>query len=107
MFFSVRAVDSPHGNLCAVFSEGHPIFFSMSSDQGVHWSPAVVVNVAPATTAIFPWTAAHAGTVDVVYYATTASSKNDASAVWQVYLAQPADNRASFAQSVVSKAGPE
>jgi len=61
------------------FSEGHHIFFSMSSDQGVHWTPAVVVNVAPATTAIFPWIAAHAGTVDVVYYATAASSKNDAS----------------------------
>src|SRR5438094_4545431 len=74
----------------------------MSSDQGVHWSPAVVVNVAPATTAIFPWIAAHAGTVDVVYYATTASSKNHASAVWNGYLAQTADSGASFAQSAVS-----
>ena len=100
--FPALAVDSTNGNLCAVFSEGHHVFFSMSSDQGVHWSPAVVVNVAPATTAIFPWIAAHAGTVDVVYYATPAASKNDASAVWNVYLAQTADNGASFAQSAVS-----
>ena len=100
--FPALAVDSTNGNLYAVFSEGHHIFFSMSSDQGVQWSPAVVVNVAPATTAIFPWIAAHAGTVDVVYYATTASSKNDASAIWNVYLAQTTDSGASFAQSAVS-----
>src|SRR5881227_2528179 len=100
--FPALAVDSTNGNLYAVFSEGHHIFFSMSSDQGVHWSPAVVVNVAPATTAIFPWIAAHAVTVDVVYYATTAASKNDASAVWNVYLAQTTDSGASFAQSAVS-----
>src|SRR5438132_12866887 len=74
----------------------------MSSDQGVHWSPAVVVNVAPATTAIFPWIAAHAGTVDVVYYGTTAASKNAPSAVWDVYLAQTTDNGAGFTQSTAS-----
>jgi len=102
--FPALAVDSTNSNLYAAFSEGHHIFFSMSSDQGVHWSPAVVVNVAPATTAIFPWIAAHAGTVNVAYYATTAASKNDASAVWNVYLAKTADNGASFAQSVVSNA---
>src|SRR5206468_7841897 len=94
--------DRTHVDLRAVLSKGRPVFFSMSSDQGVHRPPAVVVNGAPATTAIFPWIAAHAGTVDVVYYATTAASKNDASAIWNVYLAQTTDSGASFAQSVVS-----
>src|SRR2546425_2873536 len=100
--FPALAVDSTNGNLYTAFSEGHRVFFSMSSDQGVHWSPAVVVNVAPATTAIFPWIAAHAGTVGVVYYATTAASKNDARAIWNVYLAQTTDSGASFAQRVGS-----
>jgi len=40
--------------------------------------------------------------VDLVYYATTASSKDDASAVWNVYLSQTTDNGAHFAQSLVS-----
>ncbi|PYI99879.1 MAG: hypothetical protein DMF00_09705 [Verrucomicrobia bacterium] len=74
----------------------------MSSDQGTTWSPAVIVNIAPATTAIFPWIAANAGRVDVVYYGTTAASKNDPSAVWNTYLAQTTDNGASFTQSMAS-----
>jgi hypothetical protein len=32
--------------------------------------------------------AAYGGTVNVVYYATTAASKDDPSAMWNVYLAQ-------------------
>lgn len=100
--FPTLSVDSTNGNLYAAWSEGHHVFFSMSSDQGTDWSPAVVVNVAPATTAVFPWIAAHAGTVDLVYYGTTAASKDDPSAVWNVYLAQTTDNGASFTQSVVS-----
>jgi hypothetical protein len=63
--------------------------------------PAVTVNIAPASTAVFPWIAAYGGTVDVVYYATNASSKDDTSAVWNVYLAQTIDDGASFAQSLV------
>jgi len=62
----------------------------------------VVVNIAPAITAIFPWVSAHTGTVDVVYYAMTAGSENDPSTVWNVYLAQTTDNGASFAQSLAS-----
>jgi hypothetical protein len=68
------------------------------------WSPAVAVNIVPANTAIFPWIAARNGTVDLVYYATTASSKDDANALWNVYLAQTTDNGAHFAQSLVSNA---
>ncbi len=100
--FPAVAVDSSTGNVYATFSEGHHVFFSASMDHGTTWSPAVTVNIAPATTAIFPWVFANAGTVDVVYYGTTASSKDDSSAVWNVYLAQTSDNGASFAQSVAS-----
>jgi hypothetical protein len=46
--------------------------------------------------------AARNGTVDLVYYATTASSKDDPSAVWNVYLAQTTNDGASFTQSLVS-----
>jgi hypothetical protein len=62
----------------------------------------VTVNIAPATTAIFPWVASRNGISDVVYYATTAASKDDPAAVWNVYLAQTSDAGASFAQSLVS-----
>src|SRR5438445_532170 len=71
-------------------------------DQGVTWSPAMAVNVSPANTAVFPWLAAYNGTVDLVYYGTKASSKDDPSAVWNVYLAQTTDGQ-NFTQSRVSK----
>jgi hypothetical protein len=100
--FPALAVDSSNGNVYATFSEGHHVFFSASTDHGTTWSPAVTVNITPATTAIFPWVSAHAGTVDVVYYGTPAASKNDPNAVWNVYLAQTSDNGASFTQSVAS-----
>ena len=100
--FPSLAVDPTNGKLYAVWSDAHTVRFSASSDQGSHWSPAVVVNLAPANTAIFPWVAAYNGTVDVVYYATSAASKDDSSAVWNVYLAQTTDNGADFAQSKVS-----
>ena len=40
--------------------------------------------------------------MDVVYYGTSAASKDDSSAVWNVYLAQSTDDGASFTQSLVS-----
>jgi hypothetical protein len=40
--------------------------------------------------------------VDVVYYGTTAASKDDPSAVWNVYLAQTTNDGANFAQSTAS-----
>jgi hypothetical protein len=100
--FPSLAVDPTNGKLYAVFSDSHNLFLSTSSDQGLHWSSAVVVNAAPVNTAIFPWVAAYNGTVDVVYYGTSASSKNDPNAVWNVYLAQTTDGGANFAQSLVS-----
>jgi hypothetical protein len=100
--FPAVAVDSSTGNVYATFSEGHHVFFSVSMDHGQTWSPAVTVNIAPATTSIFPWISANSGIVDVVYYGTTAASKSDPSAVWNVYLAQTSDNGASFTQSQAS-----
>jgi hypothetical protein len=100
--FPVLAVDPTNGKLYAVWSDGHQVYFAGSSDQGMHWTAPVVVNTSPATTAIFPWIAAYSGTVDVVYYGTTASSKDDASAVWNTYLAQTMNDGASFTQNKVS-----
>jgi hypothetical protein len=101
--FPTMAVDPTNGKLYAAWSDGRAVAFSTSSDEGVTWSPAVVVNLAPAAnTAVFPWIAAYNGAVDLVYYGTTASSKDDPNAVWNVYLAQTTNDGASFQQSTVS-----
>jgi Neuraminidase (sialidase) len=84
------AVDPVTGKLYAAWSDGQQdIFFSVSSDHGSTWSAPVTVNVAPAnTTAALTNVAAYDGTVDVVYYGTTASSHLDPAAVWNVYIAK-------------------
>jgi hypothetical protein len=102
--FPALAVDPTNGKLYAVWSDAHHVFFSDSSDQGASWLSAVTVNLAPADTALFPWVAAYNGTVDVVYYGTPAASKDEASAVWDTFLAQTSNDGASFAQSKVSNA---
>lgn len=94
------AVDPTNGNLYAVWSDGHTVSFAMSTDRGSHWTSAAAVSSAPATTAIFPWVAAHDGTVDVVYYGTSAASNLDPSADWHVYFAQ--SNGGSFTQTQVN-----
>jgi hypothetical protein len=100
--FPALAVDPANGHLHAAWSDGHTISYSTSTNQGETWSPAVAVNIAPASTAIFPWISARNGVVDLVYYATTAASKDDPAAVWNVYLAQTTNGGASFQQSRVS-----
>jgi hypothetical protein len=100
--FPTLAVDPTNGKLYAAWSDAHRVSYSTSSDQGLTWSPAVVVNIAPATTALLPWIAARGGVVDLVYYGTTAASKDDPSAVWNVYLAQTTNDGATFQQSRVS-----
>ena len=100
--FPALAVDPTNGKLYAAWSDAHAVWFSASSDQGSTWTSAVAVNIAPANTAVFPWIAAYNGTVDVVYYGTTAASKDDPSAIWNTYLAQTTDDGASFTQSLVS-----
>ncbi len=101
--FPTLAVDPANGKLYAAWSDGQTVSFAVSSDQGAHWSaPPVSVNLPPATTALFPWLAANNGTVDLVYYGTTAGSNLALSAVWNVYLAQTTNDGASFTQSLVS-----
>lgn len=99
--FPSLAVDPLTGKLYAVWSDAHTVSIASSNDHGVTWSAAQVLNVSPANTAIFPWVAAYNGTVDVVYYGTTAASKDDPGAVWNVYMAQ-SPNGSSFTQSKVS-----
>jgi BNR repeat-like domain len=101
--FPALAADPSTGNLAAAWSDGHQVFFSISTDEGATWTPAAPVNAAPATTAVFPWLAARAGKVDLVYYATTAASKDDPTAVWNVYMAQTLDAGSTFSQTQVSK----
>ena len=101
--FPALAVDPVTGKVYAAWSNAHTVSFSTSTDHGATWSPAVTVNASPATTAIFPWIAAYNGAVDVVYYGTTAASKDDASAVWNVYMAQTTNDGGSFNQSLVSQ----
>ncbi len=100
--FPALAVDPTNGKLYAAWSDSVHVYFSTSSDQGSSWSQAVVVNNAPADTAVFPWVASYNGTVDVVYYATTASSKDDPNAIWNTYLAQTTNGGGSFTQSLIS-----
>ena len=100
--FPALAVDPVTGRLYAAWSDAHDVMFSVSSDHGRTWSAAVTVNIAPAATALFPWLAAYGGTVDLVYYGTTGSSKDDTTAVWNTYLAQTTNGGASFTQSRVS-----
>jgi hypothetical protein len=99
--FPTLAVDPRTGALYAAWSDAHTVFFSSSTDHGQTWSKAQAVSATPATTAIFPWIAAYNGTVDLVYYGTTAASKDDTSAVWNVYLAQSL-NGGAFTQVQVS-----
>jgi hypothetical protein len=102
--FPAIAVDATNGNVYATWSNasdaGINVYFSFSADGGVSWSAPVIVNTSPANTALFPWIAAHAGTVDIVYYGTTGA--NAAAAVWHVYMAQTTNNGASFSQSTVN-----
>jgi hypothetical protein len=102
--FPAIAVDPANGNVYATWSNastaGTNVYFSFSAHAGATWSSPAIVNTAPANTAVFPWVAAHAGTVDVVYYGTTGA--NAAGAVWNVYMAQTTNNGASFSQSLVN-----
>ncbi len=99
--FPMLAVDPGNGNLFATWSDAHTVWASMSTDHGATWSSAVAVNRGAASTAIFPAIAARNGLVDLGYYATSASSKDDPSAVWNTYLAQSTDGT-HWTQSVVS-----
>ncbi len=100
--FPSLAVDPLSGTLYAGWSDAHNVFISKSTDQGQTWTAPIIVNSSPANTAVFPWISARGAVVDYTYYGTTASSKDDPSAVWNVYMAQSKDGGATFSQSLVS-----
>ena len=100
--FPALAVDPASGKAYASWSDAHTVWFAASSDHGSSWTSAVAVNSGSAATAVFPWVASFAGKVDVVYYGTTASSKDDPAAVWNTYMAQTTDDGSHFVQTTVS-----
>jgi hypothetical protein len=96
--FPALAVDPTNGNLYAVWSDGHTVGFSSSSDQGNHWSAPLTVSRTPANTAVLPWVAAYNDIVDVVYYGSSAASNLDPTATWHVYFAQLANGKITQTQ---------
>ena len=84
--FPSLAVDPVTGNLYAVWSDGHTIWESTSTNHGVNWSPAIAVSTT--NTSLMPWVAARGGKVDIVYYGTSAITQDDPNAVWNVYDSQ-------------------
>ncbi len=100
--FPMLAVDPGSGNLYASWSDAHNVWVSASSDHGTTWTTPVSVNTGDAVTAVFPAIAARNGLVDLAYYGTTASSKDDTSAVWNTYMSQSTDGGLTWTQSVVS-----
>jgi hypothetical protein len=96
------------GNVYAVFSDNHNLFYAFSKNGGTTWSAPRRVNSGPSATAIFPWgVAGAAGKIDIVWYGTSyydgtnTPDNYPASAVWYVYFAQNLDAtnpRSSFSQ---------
>jgi hypothetical protein len=85
-FFPALAVDPSNGALYAAWTDRHGVFVSSSSDEGETWS--MPLNVSTVATTVMPWVAALNGKVDVVYYGSSASSIDDATAVWNTYDSQ-------------------
>jgi len=100
--FPALAVDPTNGKLYASWSDAHTVWFAASSDHGTSWTSSVSVNTDDAATAVFPWVAAFGGKVDVVFYGTTASNKDDPTAAWNTYMAQTTDDGSHFTQATVS-----
>src|SRR5215469_8624015 len=84
--FPALAVDPVTHALYASWTDQHGIAVAQSSDGGLTWSAPVTVSTI--NTTVMPWVAARGGTVDVVYYGSTAASINDTTAVWNVYDSQ-------------------
>lgn len=85
------------GNLYAVFSDNHNVYYAYSTDHGATWSAPAQVNSGSAVTAIEPWSVAgDAGKLDIVYYGTpyyqagTVPDNYPTTAAWKVYFAQNA-----------------
>jgi hypothetical protein len=97
------AIDPVTRAIYAGWSDGSTVSTSESTDNGVTWSAPRTMNTgAAATTAIFPWIAAHDGTVDVVFYGSTGVGRDDESGVWNTFMSKSTDAGATFTQTVVS-----
>ena len=88
------SVDSA-GNVYAVYTDDHNVYYSFSRTFGKNWSGPYQINNAPSKTAIFPWsTAGNAGELDVVWYGTNFYNGVDHpdtypdTAAWNVYFSQ-------------------
>jgi hypothetical protein len=84
--FPALAVDPVTHVLYAAWTDQHGVAVAQSADGGITWSAPVTVSTIQTT--VMPWVAARNGKVDVVYYGSTATSPDDASAVWNVYDSQ-------------------
>jgi hypothetical protein len=84
--FPALAVDPSNGALYAAWTDQHGVWVSSSTDEGDSWS--MPFKVSTVATTVMPWVAALNGKVDVVYYGSTASSIDDATAVWNTYDSQ-------------------
>jgi len=100
--FPAIAVDPANGDIYATWSDGHAVSVAKSTDHGQTWSKPQVVSSGGAKTAVFPAIAARSGVVDLSYYGSTASSINDSTAVWNVFLAQSTDAGVNYSQTKVS-----
>lgn len=100
------------GNVYAVYSDNHNLYYSYSTDHGQTWSAPVQVNSGPSATAVMPWSVAAAnGHLDVAWYGTSYyDGKNPpdnypSSAQWHVYFAQNLNATAagsSFSQTAAT-----
>jgi hypothetical protein len=102
--FPSLAVDPITGNLYAVWSDGHAIWESKSTNHGSSWSMALQVSTT--STSLMPWVAARGGKVDIVYYG-SAQAQADPGAVWNVFDSQISGGSLSISQvsSVPNRVG--
>jgi hypothetical protein len=92
--FSQVSVDKA-GNVYAVYTDDHNVYYSFSTDFGKDWKGPIQVNSSPSNTAIFPWSSAgSAGKLDIAWYGTsffdgkTVPDNYPSTAAWYVYFAQ-------------------
>ena len=100
--FPALAIDPVNGNLYASWSDAHDVSMASSTDHGATWSNAARINTGDAVTAVFPAITAYNHHVDLAYYSTTATSKDDPAAVWNASMAESMDDGAHFTQVTVS-----
>jgi hypothetical protein len=82
--FSSLTVDRA-GNVYVVWvdTNNHNVYLSTSIDAGTNWSKPLQVNGNPANTNVMPWAVAGtAGTVDIVFYGTSARGDPNSFPSW-------------------------